>query len=78
MCFCSYPVSPQSSILVAVLMNFLPGINMRQMFFKWLTLGYIVYTPDKLYHVFVLPVLYYCDVVWTTSSSSVQHLRGFI
>ena len=71
----SYPVSPHSGILVSILMNVvLPDINIA----KVLTLGYIayiVYNPCLLIfsHVFVLPLLDYCDVVWTPSS--VQHFK---
>ena len=54
----------------------------QQTFFKEFTQGYTVYIvyaplpaalPSKLYSVFVLPILNYCDVVWTPSS--VQHFK---
>ena len=53
----------------------------HQVLFKELTLGYIVltvYVPSLLtfllnYIVYVLPILDYCDVVWTPSS--VQHFK---
>ena len=70
-----------SSILVSILMNILLGTNIQQVCFKGFTLGYIAYIVYALCllpcfrncSVFVLPILDYCDVVWTPSS--VQHFK---